>query len=101
MIFIFFFLFSPTPDVHWERSNGQPLPDNHKTLSFGQELVFEKLEFDNAGSYECWATNDISSNREIRTFMIRVVCKWLDSLQTVLTDLPFIHFFLKHSDFFP
>ncbi|RUS85660.1 hypothetical protein EGW08_006536 [Elysia chlorotica] len=64
---------NPTPDVHWERTNGQPLPENAEIRSFGQELFFEKLEYDNAGGYECWATNVVSSQRKIRTFSIRVV----------------------------
>ncbi|GFS23806.1 neural cell adhesion molecule L1-like protein [Elysia marginata] len=63
---------NPTPDVHWERTDGSPLPDNARTRKFGQELVFDKLQYDNAGNYDCWASNIISQARKIRTFSIRV-----------------------------
>ncbi|GFO23158.1 neuronal cell adhesion molecule, partial [Plakobranchus ocellatus] len=64
---------NPTPDVHWERTDGKPLSDNAKLKSFGQELQIENLQFEDAGNYECWATNTIHQARQIRTFSIRVM----------------------------
>ena len=68
---------SPTPDVYWERTDGAPLPDRAKIKSFGQELMIENLDFDDAGTYECWATNTNTQTREQRTMSIRVECKSL------------------------
>lgn len=64
---------NPTPDVHWERTDDTELPKNAKIRSFGMELVFESLQYENAGRYTCWATNIISQKRQIRSFNIRVV----------------------------
>ncbi|KAK7102380.1 neuroglian-like isoform X2 [Littorina saxatilis] len=70
---------NPTPDVHWERTDGAPLPDRAKIQSFGQELMIQDLQFDDAGNYECWATNTNTQTRVQRTVTIRVESRpyWL------------------------
>ncbi|KAK7486747.1 hypothetical protein BaRGS_00022031, partial [Batillaria attramentaria] len=63
---------NPTPDVHWERTDGYPLPDRARITSFGMEMIIEDLQFDDAGVYECWATNTNTQTRVQRTISIRV-----------------------------
>ena len=75
---------SPTPDVHWERTDGRPLPDRAKIQSFGQELLIENLQFEDAGTYECWATNAITGPRVSRTIHIRVDCKITIVMMTIM-----------------
>ncbi|XP_046363410.2 neuroglian-like isoform X3 [Haliotis rufescens] len=76
---------NPTPDVHWVRPDGKPLPDYAKQSSFGQELVFSSLEFSDGGDYECWATNDLSPQRVQRTMSVRVESRpyWIDEPKDV------------------
>ncbi|CAL1541881.1 unnamed protein product [Lymnaea stagnalis] len=67
---------NPTPDVHWERTDNKSMPsDRFQLKSFAQELEISNLQFEDAGTYECWATNSISQERKIRTFNIRVNSK--------------------------
>ena len=68
------FPYSPTPDVHWERTDGRPLPDSAKIQSFGQELLIENIQFEDSGTYECWASN-IVTTRVPRTVHVRVECE--------------------------
>lgn len=70
---------NPTPDVHWVKANGEPLPDRARVQSFGQELMIANLQFDDAGTYECWATNTYTQTRVQRTISIRVESRpyWL------------------------
>ncbi|XP_046562215.1 neuroglian-like isoform X6 [Haliotis rubra] len=76
---------NPTPDVHWERVDGKPLPDHVKQSSFGQELVFSSLEDSDAGDYECWATNDQTPQRVQRTMSVNVKSRpyWIEEPQDV------------------
>ena len=71
------FVSSPTPDVHWVRTDGRPLPDRAKIQSFGQELMIGDLQFEDAGTYECWATNTNTQTRVQRTVTVRVECETL------------------------
>ncbi|XP_076448295.1 neuroglian-like [Babylonia areolata] len=75
---------NPTPEVHWERI-GASLPDRARTQSFGQELVIENLQFDDAGTYRCWATNSVTPTRVERTINVRVESRpyWLSEPQDV------------------
>ncbi|BFZ08082.1 hypothetical protein BsWGS_11121 [Bradybaena similaris] len=64
---------NPTPDVHWERGDNKTLPDRANLKSFAQELQITNLQFEDAGTYQCWATNSVSGGyREYRNFNIRV-----------------------------
>uniref|UniRef100_A0A2C9KWE9 Neuroglian n=1 Tax=Biomphalaria glabrata TaxID=6526 RepID=A0A2C9KWE9_BIOGL len=63
---------NPTPDVHWERTDNKTMSDRVNTKSFAQELQITNLQFEDAGTYECWATNSVSQDRKYRTFNIRV-----------------------------
>ncbi|XP_041379387.1 neuroglian-like [Gigantopelta aegis] len=76
---------NPTPDVHWERTNGQPFPDHVQFLSFGQELQFNGLKLDDQGEYECWATNNLTPQRVQRNMKIRVesVPYWIEEPKDV------------------
>ncbi|KAK7481945.1 hypothetical protein BaRGS_00026853, partial [Batillaria attramentaria] len=63
---------NPTPDVHWERADGNPLPDRATITSFGMELTIADLQFEDAGDYECWATNIHSQTRVRRVISVHV-----------------------------
>ena len=78
---------SPTPDVHWVRTDGRPLPDRAKIQSFGQELMIGNLQFEDAGTYECWATNTNTQSRVQRTVTVRVEC------ETFLLAYDFVTFY--------
>lgn len=67
-------LHSPTPDVHWERADGTPIPDRIKIQAFGMELFIDKLQFEDAGTYECWVASQ--SKRVQRTISVRVECEY-------------------------
>ncbi|PVD25037.1 hypothetical protein C0Q70_15534 [Pomacea canaliculata] len=68
---------NPTPDVHWERADGTPIPDRIKIQAFGMELFIDELQFEDAGTYECWVASQ--SKRVQRTISVRVesVPYWL------------------------
>ncbi|XP_067684754.1 neuroglian-like [Haliotis asinina] len=76
---------NPTPDVHWKRTDGKPLPDHVKHSSFGQELAFSSLEYSDAGDYECWATNALTPQRVQRSMTLRVKSRpyWIEEPQDV------------------
>ncbi|KAH9489612.1 hypothetical protein Btru_037521 [Bulinus truncatus] len=63
---------NPTPDVHWERTDNKTMSRRVNTKSFGQELMIKNLQFEDAGTYACWATNSVSEERLYRTFNIRI-----------------------------
>ncbi|CAG5127983.1 unnamed protein product, partial [Candidula unifasciata] len=67
---------NPTPDVHWERTDNKSLPDRAQMKSFAQELEISDMQFEDAGGYQCWATNEVSGGGRIyRMFNIRVNSK--------------------------
>ncbi|PVD25027.1 hypothetical protein C0Q70_15524 [Pomacea canaliculata] len=76
---------NPTPNVHWERTDGAPLPDRAKILAFGMEMVIDDLQFEDAGTYACWASNSNTQTRVRRTVSVRVesVPYWLLEPQDV------------------
>ncbi|KAL5013687.1 hypothetical protein ScPMuIL_007957 [Solemya velum] len=47
---------NPTPDVSWEKLNGN-FSERHHFESYGQELVISDLLFSDAGDYECRGFN--------------------------------------------
>uniref|UniRef100_A0A2C9KMU6 Ig-like domain-containing protein n=1 Tax=Biomphalaria glabrata TaxID=6526 RepID=A0A2C9KMU6_BIOGL len=50
-----------------------------------QELQINNLQYEDAGLYECWATNPLSLDRKNRTFTVRVQAKpyFMQELQNV------------------
>ena len=95
---------SPTPDVHWVRTDGRPLPDRAKIQSFGQELMIGNLQFEDAGTYECWATNTNTQSRVQRTVTVRVECETFllayDFVTFYASFFCFVFCFLYLCDFF-
>ena len=69
-----YLLFSPTPRVRWIRHDGD-LPPNHRIDSFGQELIIENVQYENAGKYECQGINDEAMTPIRRSFDLRVECE--------------------------
>ena len=43
----------PVPGVIWRRTDGKELSVRAQIRSFGLELYFSSIEYDDAGSYEC------------------------------------------------
>lgn len=83
---------NPTPEVHWERIDGSSMPDRARIGSFGQELTIEDLQFEDAGTYRCRATNHLSGYpvyRSQRTISLRVESRpyWVQEPQDVQVGL--------------
>ncbi|KAK6994219.1 neuroglian-like isoform X4 [Biomphalaria glabrata] len=76
---------NPTPDVHWDRTDNEPMSDRVTIPSSTQELQINNLQYEDAGLYECWATNPLSLDRKNRTFTVRVQAKpyFMQELQNV------------------
>ncbi|XP_055882047.1 neuroglian-like isoform X3 [Biomphalaria glabrata] len=64
---------NPTPDVHWERADNKTMSDRCDSLT--NELKITNLQYEDAGIYECWATNYVSLTPKYRTFNLRVNAK--------------------------
>ncbi|CAH1781131.1 unnamed protein product [Owenia fusiformis] len=47
----------PTPNTTWDRLEGKVMPPRSRLDSFGQELVLENVQYDDAGQYECSGEN--------------------------------------------
>lgn len=43
----------PVPGVIWRRTDGKELSVRAQIRSFGLELYFNRIDYDDAGSYEC------------------------------------------------
>ena len=69
-----FFKLSPTPRVEWRRENGN-LPERSRVESFGQELVVENIQYQDAGGYECEGINDEAQVPIRRSFDLVVECR--------------------------
>ena len=76
------------------RTDGRPLPDRAKIQSFGQELMIGNLQFEDAGTYECWATNTNTQSRVQRTVTVRVEC------ETFLLAYDFVTFYASFFNLF-
>ncbi|CAH1783792.1 unnamed protein product [Owenia fusiformis] len=55
--FMCLFTGMPTPNVEWDRLDGKVMPPRSRLESFGQELVLENVQIDDAGQYECSGEN--------------------------------------------
>ena len=52
------------------------MPPRKREESFGQELVIENIQFEDAGKYECLGINEETSTPVRRSFDLKVQCKW-------------------------
>lgn len=73
---IYIEIFSPTPEVYWERIGGS-FPDRAAFRSFGQELHIKDLEFSDAGQYQCMGLNSQSTQRATKAFNVRIEGEFL------------------------
>ena len=46
-------MYRPVPGVLWRRSDAKEISVRAQIRSFGLELYFEKIEYEDAGAYEC------------------------------------------------
>ena len=67
--------FSPTPRVDWEQSSGAMSP-RARTESYGQELVIDDVQFEDAGTYQCGGINTETTSAVRRSFNVEVQCKY-------------------------
>ena len=67
--------FSPTPLVDWEQSSGEMSP-RARTESYGQELVIDNVQFDDAGTYQCGGINTETTSAVRYSFNVEVQCKY-------------------------
>jgi len=79
-------IYSPTPDVYWEKINGN-MPDRASFKSFGQELQITNVTIEDAGNYQCMGLNSESKGRATKAFMVNVQCK-LDKQVVALKKVP-------------
>lgn len=63
---------NPTPRVTWKRVDKKKMPVNVKEFSFGQELKFMNLDYEDAGFYECEGINDEGMVPVRRSFDLKV-----------------------------
>lgn len=57
--------------MSWTRE-GDPIPPKARQESFGQELVLENLQYEDAGKYECEAENSEAMTPERKSFTLKV-----------------------------
>lgn len=72
---ILLYVYSPTPDVYWEKIDGV-LPDRASFKSFGQELFISNVTESDAGQYECMGLNTESQGRATKAFEVTIQCKY-------------------------
>ena len=65
---------SPTPRVDWERLI-KPMSPRARTDSYGQELIIENVQFEDAGTYQCGGINTETSSAVRRSFNVDVQCR--------------------------
>ena len=70
-----YLIFSPTPKVDWRRINDVMPEGRWRQESYGQELVIENIQFEDAGNYECQGINDDASVPIRKSFILSVECK--------------------------
>ena len=72
------FPFSPTPQVTWKRRGGRDMPANHEIKDEGMELVLNRVDWADAGTYRCEAvTPNMPSMTPVhQDFELTVECKY-------------------------
>ena len=63
------------------------MPSRKREESFGQELVIEQVQFEDAGKYECQGINEETSVPLRRSFDLSIEGKSVKSYQVVLKGL--------------
>ena len=63
----------PTPSITWNKTEGPPLGQNRED-SFGLALVFDNVDFDDRGVYQCIAVGN--GVMEILTTNVTVKCNY-------------------------
>lgn len=54
----------PTPSITWLKENSQLLSEGRMTIDeFGQELTISDVQFEDAGEYQCIASNSVGDDR--------------------------------------
>ena len=70
---------SPTPEVKWRRVSpqGRTIPSSaiFPQASANKEMIVTSVEFDDAGEYECYASNSERGAVVSHRFTIRVQCE--------------------------
>lgn len=61
----------PVPGVQWRRSDGKDISVRAQIRSFGLELYFAGIEYEDAGAYECDGFNKAATNPYKQTVSIR------------------------------
>lgn len=61
---IWVFVFSPTPDISWERLDGN-LSDKHFLTNFGQKFWIPNYQESDVGSYRCLGSNSESVQTQV------------------------------------
>ncbi|KAI0242499.1 Neuroglian [Lamellibrachia satsuma] len=62
---------SPTPRVDWERLE-KPMSPRARIDSYGQELIIENVQFEDAGTYQCGGINTETSSAVRSSFNVEV-----------------------------
>ena len=62
--------------MDWERV-GAAMPPRSRQESFGQELVIEDVQYEDAGKYECLGINDEAQTPIRRSFDLAIECRVL------------------------
>jgi len=69
---------SPVPGVIWKRTDNKPISVRAQRRSYGLELYFASIEYEDEGSYEC------SGYNEAEPLPARVnVSAWIGSMSGV------------------
>ena len=65
-----FSFISPTPKIEWVRVGGDLVP--MRMEQDHQELLIRKIEYGDAGQYECRGKNSLSSQPQTHRFTLEV-----------------------------
>ena len=74
-------VYRPTPTVTWSR-HGDRIRTHVRQESYGKALVFDALDFSDAGIYECEADSDGKASFKNVTLMVK--CKYLPFSQNYM-----------------
>ena len=69
-------VYSPTPRVEWTKPDGSSVDLTSMTNnSFGQEIIINAVDFNDAGRYQCSGTNAVSST--VQELTLTVQCEFI------------------------
>ncbi|XP_072026167.1 contactin-4-like [Amphiura filiformis] len=82
-----YFFGNSVPNLRWSRTGGT-IPSKAQTNKNNQELIIPDVELDDAGEYECSASNDIQDDVKISgRITVKVPPQWLTELEDVSADI--------------